>query len=220
MTKVTIPIFFIIITSTFCHATEKVKEVHFHYSHSKAKKCVQSWLAMEKLLNTKGVRCQEVLPIKGFPYLRGNRNVLSLAPKISTKYAAHRWLELLRRIDLQARYAELSALSKNDLKSFCSEVGIRNCIQGRIRAYVAHCSAIIMGDEKSNHDFLQVLKKNAELSAQNRRGTAKCFDNTETLDGIAGQDVLNSIFAPPGSFGGSSTILQKRIMLQKATKPY
>ena len=216
MTKITAAIFFVLITTSFVHASDGV---YFHYSHTKGTKCAEDWLVMEKILNENGIRCEEVLPIEGFPYLRGSKEVLKLAPKVSTKYAAHKWLELLRRIDLQARYAELDALPQKELKKFCSKAGI-DCFQGRIRAYVARCSAIIMGDEKSNHDFIKVLKKNAMLSGNKKGGKARCFEDPESLDGIACMDVLSSIFAPPSTVGVSSNLLQKRIILQKNAKPY
>ncbi len=215
MTKITAAIFFVLITTSFVYAFDGV---HFHYSHTKGKKCAEDWLVMEEIFYNSNIRCEEVLPIEGFPYLRGNKEILTLASKISSKYAAHKWLELLRRIDLQARYAELDALSQKELKKFCSKAGI-DCFQGRIRAYVARCSAIIMGDEKSNHDFMKVLKKNAMLSVNKKGGKARCFHDPESLDGIAGMDVLSSIFAPPSTVGVSSNLLQKKIMLQKS-KPY
>ncbi len=195
----------------------------FYYSsHTKADKCVQDWLFMEELLNNSGMRCREVISIDGFPYLRGNKKVLELASKISTKYANHKWLELLRRIDLQARYAELSALEEKQLEKFCSKAGI-DCLQGRIRAYVARCSAIIMGDEKSNHDFIKVLKQQALKSAKSPNTANNrpiCFQDEETLDGIAGPDVISAIFSPPPKAGISSGFLQKRIQMQKKLKPY
>ncbi len=174
---------------------------------------------MDKLLDHYGDRCKEVRHIDGFPYLRGNQRVLKLASKLTTKYANHKWLELLRRIDLQARYLELSALPKEGLEKFCQKAGI-NCIQGRIRAYVARCSAIIMGDEKTNHDFMKLLKKRS-LQALNRKANARlaCFEDQDTLDGLTGDDSLSDIFSP-ASKGYSSGFLQKRRLFPTSGKPY
>ncbi len=218
MKKIVPVLLAIIMAASLAAASDKA---FFYYPHTKGEKCGREWLLMEKLLSKNGLRCEEVIPIAGFPYLRGNRAVLSLAPKISTKYAAHKWLELLRRIDLEARYAELSALPRRDLEKFCSDAHIR-CYQGRIRAYVARCSAIIMGDEKSNHDFMKVLKRKVKKYTVNAKasGSARCFEDDQTLDGIAGQDVLLAIFAQPHSNGMSARYLEKRIMSQHENKPY
>ncbi len=193
----------------------------FFFSHGKGKECAENWLFMEKLLDENGIRCREVKQIAGFPYLRGNQEILGLASKISTKYAEHKWLELLRRIDLQARYAELSALDESKLKSFCSKARI-DCSQGRIRAYIARCSAIIMGDEKTNHNFMKILKEHAirSLSSNTSSGKARCFQDPKTLDGVAGPDVVSSIFIPPPKTKTSVGRLQKRIQLQKNVRPY
>ena len=216
MGKITVIIFLVLISISSVQASDGP---YFHYDHTKGKKCAENWLIMEKILNDSDTRCEEVLPIEGFPYLRGNKEVLALASKVSTKYSAHKWLELLRRIDLQARYAELDALPQKDLDKFCLKAGIK-CFKGRIRAYVARCSAMIMGDEKSNHDFMEVLKKKALLSVNKRAGKVRCFQDIESLDGIAGMDVVSSIFAPSNTMGASPSLLQKRIMLQKNSKPY
>ncbi len=191
----------------------------FSFKHGKGKECAENWLFMEKLLDENGLRCREVKRIQGFPYLRGNKEILGLASKISTKYAEHKWLELLRRIDLQARYAELSALDDSLLKTFCSMAKI-DCNQGRIRAYIARCSAIIMGDEKANKDFMKILKKNAVKSLNGNSGKAICFQDSQTLDGLLGADVLSSIFTPPPKAGRSLGRLQERIQLYKRPKPY
>ena len=194
----------------------------FLFSHTKGETCAQKWLFMEKLIEKDGVRCNETYQIKGFPYLRGNLQVLQMAPDLSSKYALHQWLELLRRIDLQARYIELSTLPENDLKEFCQQAGIE-CFQGRIRSYVARCSSIIMGDEKRNHDFMQILKKNALVAAKERiHGNKQCFSNPETLDDLVTTDVLHHITAPRKKTGGrpSSSYLEQRIQRSKqASRP-
>ncbi len=208
----------LIFVSTFVHASQE--ESIFHYSHTKGAECAQNWQIMEEILDKNGLRCKEVVKVKGFPYLRGIPEILRLASKITTKYAGHKWLELLRRIDLQARYAELSALPPKELETFCKAAGI-NCIQGRIRAYVARCSAIMMGDEKTNHDFMKVLKEAAlESASKGQKKGVRCFENPRTLDGIAGEDTISSIFKPPVKSGGFSNILQNRIRTQQKLKNY
>ncbi len=186
------------------------------FSHTKARLCGDNWLFMERLLDKDMARCREVISIPGFPYLRGTAAVLEMAGNLGGKQAMHEWLELLRRIDLQARYAELSMLSDHDIESFCKQAGI-NCFQGRIRSYVARCSAIIMGDEKRNHGFMDRLMQQASLAVKARvTGTRACFTNANTLDGLVTGDVLNRILSPGRSSGsGSTSYLERRIQRSK-----
>ncbi len=188
----------------------------FLFSHTKAEACGLSWIFMDELIEKNDVRCSEVLVIKGFPYLRGTRDVLKMAGNLGTRYARHQWLELLRRIDLQARYLELSALPQKEIEKFCKRAGI-HCIQGRIRAYVARCSAIMMGDEKRNHGYMKTLEENALEAARHPvQGRAACFENANNLDGLVTQDVLNKVMTPPRPSGGSSSsYLEQRIQRSK-----
>ncbi|GEM_PF-5439395 len=184
----------------------------FSFGHTKAKTCASTWLIMDRLIDKNKTRCKQLYRISGFPYLRGTRAVLEMARKIGGKYAEHEWLELLRRIDLQARYVELSQLPGPEMVKFCKNAGIE-CFQGRIRAYVARCSAIIMGDEKCNHGFMHKLKKQAiSALSQPVHGSMVCFEDEESLDGLLTADVLQGILSPFGNTHIRSTsYLEKRI---------
>ncbi len=187
----------------------------FLFSHTKAETCGENWLFMEKIIEKNGDRCREVINIQGFPYLRGSAPVLEMARNLGTRYACHEWLELLRRIDLQARYAELSMLPASEIEKFCSRAGI-DCFQGRIRAYVAKCSAMIMGDEKRNHNYMETLKTQSLKSLENpRRGSRVCFRDGGSLDGLAGTDSLNMVLSPPKTGTRSTSYLEQRIQRSK-----
>ena len=188
----------------------------FTFSHGKAETCGADWLFMENIIEENNAGCREVLKIRGFPYLRGTPPVLKMAQELSSRYAQHEWLELLRRIDLQARYAELSRLPGPEIERFCNHAGIE-CFRGRIRSYVARCSAIIMGDEKRNHGFMKILKMKAMESIRNpEHGSRACFQDGNSLDGLVTDDVLNRVMSPPRSGGsGSASYLERRIQRSK-----
>lgn len=188
----------------------------FTFSHTKAKSCGQDWVFLEELLEKNKARCREVLEIEGFPYLRGTRQVLEMAKGLDSKYSQHQWLELLRRIDLDVRYRELSMLPEKELEKFCKRAGI-GCFQGRIRSYVARCSAIIMGDEKRNHGYMKTLREKAlEALKTPSEGGAICFDNGVNLDGLLSQDVFDRVARPPkSSVRKSSSYLEQRIQRSK-----
>ena len=173
---------------------------------------------MERLIQKENARCKGVLSLEGFPYLRGPATLLELSKRISTKYSEHEWLELLRRADLQARYVEFDALSQKARERFCKEAGI-DCFWGRIRAYIARCSAILMGDEKINHDYMERVKASAQRAlSKNARGTLACFKDVETLDGLLGEDVISHVFSPSRTATGAS-ILKRRVESMKALTP-
>ncbi len=192
------------------------------FSHTKAEICGRNWIFMDELLKKNHARCMDILDIQGFPYLRGTRQVLEMAGSLQSKYAYHQWLELLRRIDLTARYKELFMLPDSDLEKFCAKAGIE-CFPGRIRAYVARCSAIIMGDEKRNHGFQETLKKKAAEALKNPlHGSVKCFENSKTMDGLLTEDVLNKVSNPQKSSGvrKSASYLEQRIQRSKQAGKY
>ncbi len=206
-------IYFFLCTVAFSGETSS-----FFYNHTKGKSCGESWLLMERLIQNEKVRCKGLLSLEGFPYLRGPKAVLELSKKISTKYSEHEWLELLRRADLQARYIEVDALSKEARERFCKEAGI-DCFWGRIRAYIARCSAIIMGNEKINHDYMKRVKTSAKKAlSKDSRGTLACFNDVDTLDGLLGEDVISRVFSPPHTQTGA-TILKRRVESMKALTP-
>ncbi len=188
----------------------------FLFSHTKAQACGKIWLLMDELIEKDNVRCKEVLEIEGFPYLRATPAVMAMAKGIEGKYAQHEWLELLRRIDLQARYEELNRLSAEDLEKLCSQAGI-DCFQGRIRAFVARCSAIIMGDEKRNPTFMKTLRSQALSSIKTpKHGTKACFNDPDSLDGLITMDLLHNIQSPSRpSNVRSKSYLERRIQSSK-----
>ena len=191
-------------------------DISFLFSHNKAKTCGENWLFMENIIEKNSDRCREVITIQGFPYLRGSASVLGMTRNFGTKYAGHEWLELLRRIDLQARYAELSMLPAAELEKFCHRAAIE-CFRGRIRSYVARCSAIIMGDEKRNYNYMKTLKIQAFKSLENpRHGARTCFRDGDTLDGLATTDSLNMLLSPPkAGVSRSTSYLEQRIQRSK-----
>lgn len=206
--------------SNACTA-QKQQAPKFIFSHTKAQICDQNWLLMENLIIEDQARCKDIFTIEGFPYLRGTRNLLDMASNINGKYSEHEWIELLRRVDLQTRYLELDLLPEKTLKKFCDAARIE-CFSGRIRAYVARCSAIIMGDEKRNPDFMKALKKQAEAALRfDDSGIRACFEDSLTMDGLITDDVLNSIISPQKTKGLSKSYLQQRIQrLKQMNTPY
>jgi len=193
-----------------CASHEKPYNPDFNFSHTKAEKCEEYWLTMERLIKNKEVRCRELLLIDGFPYLRGTRPLIEDGLKLSDRKAIARWLELMRSADMQARYRELDALPDTSWAVLCSEAGISNCEAGRLRAQTARCSAMLLGDERLNPDFMDKLKQSAvqALERDYPHGPA-CFKDGETLDGTLPADLPGAIANSSSSYRGGAFLKQR-----------
>ncbi len=208
----------IVIFFFLCTAAFSGEKGSFFYDHTKGKSCEESWQLMERLIQKEKVRCKGLVSLEGFPYLRAPKSLLVLSGKISTKYSEHEWLELLRRSDLQARYVEMDALSQKAREKFCKVAGIE-CFWGRVRAYISRCSAMLMGDEKINHDYMERVKASAQMAlSKESGGKLACFNDVETLDGLLGEDALSSVFSPSKAVTGAG-ILKRRVGSMKALTP-
>lgn len=189
----------------------------FNYKHIKARRCDEFWLSFERLKAKSNAVCEELYRIDGFPYLRGTASLLENGLKLNNKNAISRWLELLRTSDLQARYRELDALSDTDWALLCSRAGIMNCEAGRVKAFTARCSALLLGDERGNPDMVARLKRSAAHTLETGKpdGTT-CFKDSLTLDGAIPDDLFKALTNPDRSYRGSS-VLEQRLNRIKST---
>ena len=185
-------------------------DADFRFKHSKAQKCDEYWLTFNRLVKNADATCDELLQIDGFPYLRGTRPLVEDGLQLEDRKAFARWLEMMRSADMQARYHELDALRDKDWAVLCSEANIYNCEAGRLRAFTARCSALLLGDERTNPDFPIVLKEaaTAALKREYPHGRA-CFKNRQTLDGTIPADIPKALSSPSSSYRGGSVLEQR-----------
>jgi hypothetical protein len=205
---------FLIILALFlfsgCAAHEKPYSPDFSFSHTKAEQCEEYWLTMERLIKNRGVRCRELLQIDGFPYLRGTRPLLQDGLQLTDRKAVARWLEMMRTADMQARYRELDALPDTSWAVLCSEAGISNCEAGRLRAHTARCSALLLGDERINPDFMDKLREAVKgaLERDYPAGPA-CFQDGVTLDGILPENISKALIESGPTYRGGAVLEQR-----------
>ncbi len=148
--------------------------------------------------------------VDNFPYLRGTRPLLEDGLQLNDRRALGRWLELMRTVDMQARYHEIDALPDTAWGVLCSEAMISNCEAGRLRAYTARCSALFLGDERMNPDFMDRLKRSA-TDALDRDFPAgrSCFRNADTLDGVIPDNLFKALTESASRYRGGVALEQR-----------
>jgi hypothetical protein len=214
--------FFILVTIISClqgcAAFEKPYTPDFTFRHSKAKSCDAFWLTFERLVKNEGTRCSELISIDHFPYLRGTEGVIQTGLSLNDKKAWARWLELMRTVDMQARYKELDTLSDDSWGLLCSAAGIVNCEGGRLRAYTARCSALLLGDERLNPEFRTTFRQAAENALKRERSQGRrCFQDELSLDGLIPDNLLKALTESHTSYRGGATLQQRVDRVKKAT---
>ena len=194
-----------------CASHEKPYNPDFTFKHTKAEKCDIYWLTLERLIRNKQVMCSELLSIDGFPYLRGTRELIEAGLSLNDKKSLARWMELMRTVDVQARYREIDALPDTGWGILCSNAMITNCETGRLRAYTARCSALLLGDERINSDYIKKLKEScASALERDYPEGMTCFKDRVTLDGTV-PDNLSRALTDSGPAYRAGTSLERRI---------
>jgi hypothetical protein len=195
---------------TGCASHEKPYDPGFNFRHTKAEKCDEYWLTLERLIKNKNCRCRELLLIDNFPYLRGTRPLLEDGLKLNDRRALGRWLELMRTADMQARYHEIDALPDTAWGVLCSEAMISNCETGRLRAYTARCSALLLGDERLNPDFMDKLKHSAtDALERDLPAGQRCFQAADTLDGVIPDNLSRALTESASRYRGGAVLEQR-----------
>lgn len=191
--------------------------MEFNFKHVKAERCDEFWLSFERLKEKSNTVCEELYQIDGFPYLRGNRELLHSGLQLNDRNTIIRWLEFLRVADIQARYRELDSLSDADWAVLCSKAGITNCESGRMRAFTARCSALLLGDERQNPELVMRFKQSADHALKREKTIGmSCFQDILTLDGTIPDDLTKALTSPDRSYSGSSA-LEQRLRRVKST---
>jgi hypothetical protein len=97
-----------------------------------------------------GVRDAADATVPGFPYLRANRFVASLAGGLSEPAAKAAWTEWMRELDLAAREKEITNLPDDSVKTLAAN---RDALAGRART----CSQTLYDADRVRPDFHEVL---------------------------------------------------------------
>jgi hypothetical protein len=84
--------------------------------------CRARYLALDEKTDAAGMRDAGVHVIPGFPYVRSNRFLASFRSDTAAPAAFNAWVELLRRLDLEARGVELRNLGTADPEGLLREL--------------------------------------------------------------------------------------------------
>ena len=104
----------------------------------------------------KGVRDAADAPVAGFPYLRSNRFVASLAGGLADKAAQADWAQWMRELDLAARDKEIANLPDGAVRALASG-------REELSRQVAACSQSLYDADRVRPDFYAVLRPRVEV---------------------------------------------------------
>jgi hypothetical protein len=105
---------------------------------------------LDAVVLERGVHDAADVPIPGFPYLRANRFVASLAGGLSEPAAKTDWVQWMRELDLAARGKEIANLPDDAVRTLAAS---RNELAGRVKA----CSAALYDADGVRPDFYEEL---------------------------------------------------------------
>jgi hypothetical protein len=105
---------------------------------------------LDAVVLERGVHDAADAPIPGFPYLRANRFVASLAGGLSEPAAKTDWVQWMRELDLAARNKEFANLPDDAVRTLAAS---RNELSGRVEA----CSTALYDADRVRPDFHEVL---------------------------------------------------------------
>jgi len=105
---------------------------------------------LDAIVLEKGARDAADAPIPGFPYLRANRFVASLADGLSGPAAKTDWVQWMRELDLTARRKEIANLPDDAVRTLAAS---RSELAGRAEA----CSTALYDADRERPDFHDVL---------------------------------------------------------------
>jgi len=112
--------------------------------------CRTFFETLDTVVLERGVRDAADATVPGFPYLRANRYVASLAGVLSEPAAKTAWTEWMRELDLAAREKEIANLPDDSVKTIAAS---RDALAGRART----CSQTLYDADRMRPDFLDVL---------------------------------------------------------------
>ncbi|MEA3548436.1 MAG: hypothetical protein U9R66_12320 [Thermodesulfobacteriota bacterium] len=130
----------------------------FSFQHANETTAENFWLLMEEEISRNGVRNSSAPLVSGFPYLRTNRFLTALSSRAESESEQKQFIEQMRRLDLGARFQEVSCLPDEALAKLCNDAGGAMEL-GRLKAYISKVSARMMAADMQHKDFFaQVVK--------------------------------------------------------------
>ena len=112
--------------------------------------CQALFERLDAVVLEKGVHDAADAPVAGFPYLRANRFVASLAGGLSEPAAKTDWVQWMRELDLAARDKEIANLPDDAVRTLAAS---RDELAGRVAA----CSQTLYDADRVRPDFYEVL---------------------------------------------------------------
>ncbi|NTW67856.1 MAG: hypothetical protein HGB21_16350 [Nitrospirae bacterium] len=112
--------------------------------------CQALFERLDAVVIEKGLRNAADAPVTGFPYLKANRFVASLAGGLSEPAAITDWAQWMRELDLAARNKEIANLPDDSVRTLATSC---DTLAERVSA----CSQTLYDADRVRPDFFEVL---------------------------------------------------------------
>ncbi len=122
--------------------------------------CARLYSATDTVVDAAGVRDAEASRLQGYPYLRSNRFLASLAPHADTIEKQAAWLQRLITLDQQGRRVELANLPEPDRHELAKLTGVD---ASRLPKQLDACAAAFMTRDLDRPGRIQIIKSLAQV---------------------------------------------------------
>jgi hypothetical protein len=120
---------------------------------------------LDTAVNQAGVRNAAYFEVPGFPYLRANRFLVSLKGRLNTDAQKQQWVQLLQKLDIQARTTEIQNLplpAVEKLSFDFNELSDPSVLEERVISY----SNELLAHDRLRSNFYEVLQEAVQNSGE------------------------------------------------------
>jgi hypothetical protein len=112
---------------------------------------------LDKKVEAAGVRNAADAPVPGFPYLRANRFLAALGPRLKSEAEKDSWVRWLQELDLQGRKTEIRNLPEENLLTLADKKG-SEAAREDLLSRLAVCSDQLRDHDRAGQGFFAAVE--------------------------------------------------------------
>ncbi|MGD1986998.1 MAG: hypothetical protein PVI49_08830 [Desulfobacterales bacterium] len=118
---------------------------------------VHFFAELDSAVYQSGVRNGAYFQIRGFPYLRANRFLVSLKERLENDTQRNQWVRMMQELDLAARKAEIQNLPESEVHRLATAFKFEP-IRKNLHAKLIDSSNKLLAHDQRRPDFVEVLQ--------------------------------------------------------------
>ncbi|MBP1716042.1 MAG: hypothetical protein H6Q42_4245 [Deltaproteobacteria bacterium] len=122
----------------------------------RSSECLSFFENLDKEVEAAGVRNAADFPVPGFPYLRANRFLETLGPRLKADAEKDSWVRWMQELDLQGRRAEIRNLPEKAAQNLSGKKGMEEPHEA-LSARLASCSEKLREQDQGGKDFYSLV---------------------------------------------------------------